>query len=108
MQNATFLTETEEFFRDIFEDFDFFLAVVMDVRKADVEDAERLAFAGEVDADLAAGGNVAADVIGTLVVSGREQFSPFIRRLFSPKHEATIQQDRPSGRFFDRIASYVC
>ena len=61
-----FLTETEEFFRDFFEDFDFFLAVVVDVRKADVEDAERHAFAGEVDADLAAGGSVAADVIGAL------------------------------------------
>lgn len=38
----------------------------MDVRKVDAEDAERHAFAGEVDADLAAGGSVAADVIRTL------------------------------------------
>ena len=38
--------------------------------------------------------------LGTLIVSGREQFSSFIRRSFSPKHEATNQQDRPSWAVF--------
>jgi len=33
---------------------------------------------------------------GTANVSGRERFPSFIRRSFSPKHEATNQQDRPT------------
>jgi len=36
----------------------------------------------------------------TAPVSGREQFSPFIRRPFSPKHEATNRQDRPMWAVF--------
>lgn len=33
---------------------------------------------------------------GTVSVLGRERFSSFIRRPFSPKHGATNQQDRPT------------
>ena len=34
-------------------------------------------------------------------VSGRERFSSFIRRPFSPKHETANQQDRPASRGID-------
>ena len=34
------------------------------------------------------------------VVSGRERFSSFIRRPFSPKHETANQQDRPAWTVF--------
>ena len=44
---------------------------------------------------------------GTLTVAGRDRFSPLIRRSFSPKHEATNQQDRPMWAvFYFRYVDY--
>ena len=41
-----------------------------------------------------------SEVISHICVSGREHFSSLIRRPFSPKHEATNQQDRPTRAVF--------
>jgi hypothetical protein len=37
-------------------------------------------------------------------VSGRDRFSEIIRRPFSPKHEATNQQDRPTWAVFSYVS----